>query len=498
MNTYIINAVTVIAAALMALLSVRWAYFKILHIAKEKNLVDNPDARKLQKIPIPVMGGIAVFFGVSMGLLAGYSIGGMVGAKFNTLMMPVLAAMVVMLYTGAMDDIIGLTPKSRFLIEIITILGLIYASGGCIDTFHGLWGVNSFSWWLAVPLTVFAGVGIINAVNMIDGVNGLSSSLCIFCNVLYGIVFMRAGDVSNAVLAFSTAAALLPFMIHNVFGLRSRMFIGDAGTMVMGLLMTWFTMCMLRSDSQVLFYDTARNINLIAFAMAVLCVPVFDTVRVMFMRILRKQSPFHADKTHLHHVFVNIGVSHFITTITELLIMVVVLVIWTLSVKFDASIEMQLYVVIASSMIFVWGTYALINYHAKHHTDFLHWLVKISIRTHLGRTGWWKHFTAYLDHPEDVMVTKLELAKEKARGSEPMGQIIEEPIDPNNLKEQDRKKVLDYMKGKAEVYVDDIINNSGAEKLRVYPILFEEEMKGRIRVVKTTGLGSPEIVTLNF
>ena len=489
-----LNTISVAAASLVALVAVRWVYFRVLHIAKEKGLVDNPNARKLQKTPIPVMGGIAVFFGVAMGLLAGYTVGGIVGAKFNTLMMPVLAAMVVMLYTGAMDDIVGLTPKARFIIEIITVLGLIFASGGCIDTFHGFWGVGSFSWWFAVPLTVFAGVGIINAVNMIDGVNGLSSTLCIVCNVLYGLVFMRASDVSNAVLAFSTAAALLPFMIHNVFGMKSRMFIGDAGTMVMGLLMTWFTICLLRSDSPVVYYDTAVNVNLIAFALAVLCVPVFDTIRVMTMRILHKRSPFHPDKTHLHHVFVNVGASHLIITITEIMIMMVVMLLWILSVAFGACTNWQLYIVVLASMVFVWGTYYFINYHANHHTKCLHWLVKINIRTHLGRTEWWKLFTAYLDGPEDKLVTKLELLKE----TELSLQIIEEPYDHDNIKEQDRQKILDYMKGRAEVMVNDIIDNSGAEKLRVYTILFEEEQRGRVHVVKTVGMGAPEIVTLNY
>ena len=209
MNSYVLDGIAVLAAAAAAIVSVRWAYFRILHIAKEKNLVDNPNARKLQKVPIPVMGGIVVFFGVAMGLLAGYTVGGAVGVQFRTLMMPVLAAMVVMLYTGAMDDILGLTPKSRFIIQILTVIGLIYSSGGCIDTFHGLWGIDSFSWYLAVPLTVFAGVGIINAVNLIDGVNGLSSTMCMLCCVMYGIIFMKADDASNAVLAFSTAAALI-------------------------------------------------------------------------------------------------------------------------------------------------------------------------------------------------------------------------------------------------------------------------------------------------
>ena len=172
LNTYLYKAIPVVVAAIVALVAVRWVYFKILYIAKTKGLVDNPDARKLQKEPVPVTGGLAVFFGVAMGLLAGYSVGGLMGVEFQIRLMPVLVSMVVMLYIGAMDDIMGLSPTVRFVIEILTVLGLIYTSGGCIDTFHGLWGIEQFSWWIAVPLTVFAGVGIINAVNMIDGVNG--------------------------------------------------------------------------------------------------------------------------------------------------------------------------------------------------------------------------------------------------------------------------------------------------------------------------------------
>ena len=492
-NVYIMNAIPVLAAVIMAVAAVHWTYFKILYIAKEKGLVDNPDARKLQKVPIPVMGGIAVFFGVAMGLLAGYTVGGLMNVDFRIQLMPVLAAMVVMLYIGAMDDIMGLTPGARFAIEIITVMGLIYASGGCIDTFHGLWGIESFSWWIAVPLTVFAGVGIINAVNMVDGVNGLSSTLCMLCSIFYGIVFVRSGDVANATLAFTVAAALLPFMIHNVFGHNSRMFIGDAGTMVMGLLLTWFTMCLLRSDSPIAYYDAADGINMIAFALAVLCVPIFDTVRVMTMRVAKKKSPFHPDKTHLHHVFVNVGVSHFITTVTEVFIMVVVMGAWTLSVECRATIEWQLYIVVAASMVFVWGTYALLRYHADRHTEFLHKVVEFSIRTHLGRTGWWKRFTDWLDAPEERLVRRIEASKVE----EKMQQVIvEEPIDPENMKEQDRKKVLDFMKGRSEVMVHDIISNSGANRLRVYAILFEEEMLGHIYVIQSSELGAPEIVSI--
>lgn len=490
-NTGFVSFLPIIVAAAVSLVSVRWVYFKVLHIAKEKGLVDNPDARKLQKEPIPVVGGIAVFFGVMMGLLASSVVFGLFGGGNEISLIPIAVAMVVMLYVGATDDLMGLSAGSRFVIEILTILGIIYAGGGCIDTFHGLWGIDTFSWWLAVPLTVFAGVGIINAVNMVDGVNGLSSMLCILCCVLYGIFFIHSDDIPNAVLAFAEAAALLPFVLHNVFGLRSRMFIGDAGTMVMGVLLTWFTICLLRSDSPVRYYEVADGINLIAFSLAVLCVPVFDTVRVMTMRMARKKSPFSPDKTHLHHIFVNIGVSHFITTMSEVVITLVVISGWFISTYLGVSQEWQLYIVLATAMLMVWGTYVLLLYHASHHTELLHRLVNFSVHTHLGRTRWWKCFTAYLDAPEDRLLQQLKKEQTAAHAPHPVG-----PIDPSDHKEMDRKRVLDFMRGRAEVMVYDIIKNSGADRLRVYPLLLEEVQRGHVRVIQHGQMGAPEIVAL--
>lgn len=472
MNPYIFVPVTL--SLLSAFVAVNWIYFKILKIAFNKNLVDNPNARKLQKTPVPVMGGIAVFFGVLVGVMVGALLHALVCDPSTTSLLPVICSMSVMLYVGAMDDILGLTPKSRLIIEILTMLALIYSSGSCLDTFRGMWGVYKFSWWLAVPLTVFAGVGIINAVNMIDGVNGLSSGLCMTCSLFFGAAFVKVGDIPNAVLAFTTFGALSPFFIHNVFGFRSRMFIGDAGTMVMGVLLTWFTISLLGTESSIEYFSRASNVNAIALAVAVLSVPIFDTLRVMGMRIAHKKSPFHPDKTHLHHVFINVGVSHFITAMSIILIDIFIVGIWSVAVISGASIEWQLYIVILSSFALVWGTYFILRYHAIHHTRFLHRLTRFSVKTHLGRKEWWKKITDMLDAPGEY---------------EDKEEVIVKHTD-----EHDRKLILDYIKGRAEVMVQDIIDNSGAEKHRVYPILSEEVIAGRVRVIKEGYWGGPEIV----
>lgn len=400
---------TVLIAAIMALMAVRWIYFRILAIAKKKNVVDNPNARKLQKQPVPVMGGIAVFFGVLAGLLVGTSVYALpfllshepVDLPSSSLL-SVLAAMGIMLYMGAIDDMIGLSAVKRLLIEMGVVLGLIMSSGGCIDTFRGMWGVGALSWWLAVPLTVFAGVGIINSINMIDGVNGLSSGICMTCSILFGVAFIRIMDWGNAVLAFSMAAALMPFFIHNVFGSKSRMFIGDAGTMVMGILMTWFTISTLRAPAMTEYYTPVVRTNMVAMCLAILSVPVFDTLRVMIMRMLKGCSPFKADMTHLHHTFIQIGVSHSITALIEILIDVVIVGIWGVCVLLRVNLDWQLYIVLMAALLMVWGTYFFLHYHTVHQTALWQRMTQMSRKTHLGHTAWWLRFQAFLDSPEVI------------------------------------------------------------------------------------------------
>ena len=390
----------------VSLLAVRWVYFKILKIAKEKNLVDNPDARKLQKVPVPVVGGLAVFFGLLFGLLCGITmmnlfagdIGMFSGIVSVNRLLPIVLGMSIMLYVGCMDDIMGLSPKARFLIEILVILGLIYSSGISVDSLHGLWGIDDIPSVVAVPLTIFAGVGIINAINMVDGVNGLSSGLCITCSMLFGLQFFCIGDYVNAVLAFSIASSLFLFFIHNVFGNQSRMFIGDAGTMVMGVLMTWFVMCSMHDAGRGMILDYAYCPT--AMVVAILSVPVADTLRVMTMRVFHGKSPFSPDKTHLHHAFVGIGVSHSITALSEILIDVIVVAIWYLSVRLGAPLHCQLYTVVLVAAILVWGTYAFLVYEQNSNSRIARWLRGFSPKTHLGYTEWWQRLTYRLDSPE--------------------------------------------------------------------------------------------------
>lgn len=484
--------ITVIISALASLLSVHWIYYKILRIAKTKNIVDNPDARKLQKTPVPVLGGMAVFFGVVVGVFLGVTIQAFLYETQRGIVMVPTCAMVLMMFVGFIDDVIGLTPRVRLLIEIITMLGMIYGAGACINTFHGVWGIEAFSWRIGVPLTVFIGVGIINSINMIDGVNGLSSGLCMVYSLLFGVVFLRSLDRSNAILAFSMAFALIPFFLHNVFGKRSRMFIGDAGTMIMGVLLTWFTICMLHHGYRVGYYASTEKVNLIALALAIMSVPVADTLRVMIQRMIKHRSPFSPDKTHLHHVFIRCGISHFVTTLCEILINLTVVAVWGFSVLLNADIELQLYLVIVVGIVLVWGTYLFLEYNIRHHTKLMHKLAHASTMTHFEQKVWWRRLQQKLDQPELSATGNMNETQTTEHLVRRFGHQ-----DISSDRNVDVQKVYDYLRGKAEVHVADIIRRSGANPNSVQDIIAEGAKDGTIKVLLRNKNGAATIVCID-
>lgn len=367
---------------IVAFCATLWIHPKILRIAILKNLVDNPDARKLQRNPVPVMGGLAVFFGIVAGLCSSQI------AFFSPGVFVLMAAMTIMLYTGTIDDILDLPPRTRFIIEIVVVAFIMLVNNSGINHFWGLWGINFIPVWIAAPLTIFAAVGIINAINLIDGVNGLSSGFCFMASVMFAIMLYISGNTHMTILAVTAAGAIIPFFLHNVFGNTTKMFIGDGGTLVIGTMMSMFVVSTLKGTS--LSASLAKDgMGLIPFTLAVLAVPVFDTLRVMSMRILRKQSPFHPDKTHLHHLFIELGFSHIGTTVSILTLNFLIILAWFASYKMGASIDVQLYIVLTLSILITFVFYKFAKVQIKNKTKALRFLQRIASMLQIEKKGIW-------------------------------------------------------------------------------------------------------------
>lgn len=372
----------IIVPALLAFLGTLWVHPKVLKIAIMKNLVDNPDARKLQRNPVPVMGGVAVFFGILIGICS---------SKFMFNLPDIflfISAMLIMLYVGTIDDILYLSARIRFFVEILIIIWLMYANGTSIDSFWGLWGIDTIPAWISWPLTVFASVGIINAINLIDGVNGLSSGFCFIASVLFSIIFYRTGNIAMTTLAVSAAGAIVPFFLHNVFGNSTKMFIGDGGTLVIGTMMSIFVIYILHSGSSCSTY-AEEGLGLIPLTLSIMSVPIFDTLRVMSMRILRGTSPFHPDRTHLHHIFLELGFSHVGTTISILTLNSIIVAAWFASYKSGASVDVQLYIVMALSISVTFVFYRFASVQIRKNGRWLNTLKAIGKKMNFEKKGFW-------------------------------------------------------------------------------------------------------------
>lgn len=339
----------------IALLVASLIHQPVLHFAKSHNIYDNPEARKLQRRPIPIMGGLVVFIGAVIGSLCYWF------RLDCSSIVPIQIAMLIMLIIGAWDDIKKLSPSLRMLLEVIIVVALILYNGYPVNDLHGLWGIHEISSWIAWPITVFACVGIINAINMIDGIDGLSSGFCIMAFGFFGLLFFYSHDFVRTALAVSIVGALIPFFIMNVFGERSKMYIGDAGTMMLGIAICDMLMAMLTKDSMAAKHLEHENFCMIAFALAVLAIPVFDTLRVMLGRISRSESPFHPDKTHLHHAFIEYGFHHLETSLLELILNMIIIGFWWMLYKSHLSEQWQLYGVIVAGIAVCFGLYYMLG-----------------------------------------------------------------------------------------------------------------------------------------
>lgn len=372
----------VLVAFITALSVVALAHPQVVKFAKKRNIVDNPDARKLQRNPVPVMGGIAVFFGIVSGLcISGIFL------NFNELL-PVVIAMSVMLCVGVIDDVSELSPLLRFVIEIAVVVMLIFTTKTSLNSLHGLWGFYDLPPFVSVPLTIFAVVGMINAINLIDGVDGLSSGFCILASLIFGILFLIAGEPTMLLLSAITIGALIPFFFHNVFGNKSKMFIGDGGSLMMGVIMSAYVVSIIAARGEALA-AMPKNMSLVAFTMAVMAVPVFDTLRVMLMRILRGTSPFHPDKTHLHHLFIDLGFSHIATTLSVLTLNMLVVLAWWIAYMMGASLDIQFYVMFASGILVTAGFYKVMRVQMAKKGVLARAMQNLANRTHCQERPLW-------------------------------------------------------------------------------------------------------------
>lgn len=256
-------------------------------------LLDHPGGHRLHDRPTPLVGGVAMCVGFLIGIL--FLPVGL--AELRAL----AAASALLMIVGVLDDLHDLSSRARFAAQISAGL-LISFWGGVVLRDLGNLVSNELvvvgSW--SVALTVFSVVGVVNALNMADGVDGLAGSAALLTSVFLIINASMAGSISSAMVLSVLCAVVLVFLLFNLSsGLVGRkVFMGDAGSMFLGLTLSWFLISMSQGDG--------RSIQPVT-ALWLLALPLFDTISVMVHRIVSLKSPFRADRQHVHHVLKRMG-----------------------------------------------------------------------------------------------------------------------------------------------------------------------------------------------
>ncbi len=261
------------------------------YFATHLGMLDHPDERKHHVYPTPTVGGIAMLGGVWMG--------GQFGFGFDNDQFVIMMCATALALMGAMDDKHNLSVRLRLLIQVSLAIIVANEADALISNVGQLFGIPLNLGWLALPVTMIGIVGAINAFNMIDGADGMAGSMAFITTLGITVILSLEPHGVSLTIPVALMGALLGFLLFNarIVIRRAWVFMGDAGSMWIGLLMGVLLIHITKGSGDPL-------VSLWLFGL-----PLLDTITVMVRRIHRKRSPFKADRTHIHHVFDHHGYS---------------------------------------------------------------------------------------------------------------------------------------------------------------------------------------------
>ncbi len=291
----------------------------ILNYCKAKQLYDIPNARKIHSSKVSRLGGISFIPSMIISFIIATALLNVASDLITVNLWSIyfLIGILLIYGMGILDDILGLTPMTKFIVQIIAAC-ILPCSGLYINNLYGFLGITEIPYVIGFPLTVLIIVFIDNAINLIDGIDGLAGSLAILALAGFLYIFMGMQLWSYSILIAGLIGVLVAFLYFNIFGKvenNRKIFMGDAGSLTLGYILGF--LCVKYSMDNVRVMPQHEFHFLMAFTL--LIVPMFDVVRVSLYRIRHGQSPFKADKNHIHHKFMRAGLTQHQTLIIILL-----------------------------------------------------------------------------------------------------------------------------------------------------------------------------------
>ncbi len=291
-----------ILLAFVTALAITWYYIpKVITVVRQRHLEDKPGRHKIHKNDIPTLGGIGIFAGFLIGFLLGVD-GYMPDLSYFA------AAAMFLFFVGIKDDLVYLHPTKKLGGEVVSILVVFFFTDVRFSHLHGFLGATDISMSTSFFVTILVMLIIINAFNLIDGIDGLASSVGIVATLAFGLYFYLSGDLAFTVMAAALLGALIAFLRFNLSDGPNKIFMGDSGSLLIGFTMAVFAIRFNEIDANgtpFINFKSAPSVSI-----AILIIPLYDTLRVIILRLINHQNLFTADNRHLHHLMLRAGFNH--------------------------------------------------------------------------------------------------------------------------------------------------------------------------------------------
>lgn len=276
--------------------------------ALDRGDLDQPGERSQHTVATPRLGGVAIFLA--------FLFSAIVFVPINDSVRGILAGALIIFATGVVDDLNGIRAREKFFGQILACLVTISVGKIYLVNLGNLFGFGDIVLpaWLGILFTVFAVIGVINAINLIDGLDGLAGGVSVIALTSFVLLGVLDGDKETVLLAVTAIGAILGFLKYNFY--PARIFMGDTGSLVLGFLLGFLAIHLTQHPG-----TTVSPM----VPVLVLGLPLIDTVWVMTKRVHMGLSPFIADRSHVHHKFLDLGFEHRFTVV----IILVIAIIWS-------------------------------------------------------------------------------------------------------------------------------------------------------------------------
>ena len=278
---------------------------KVLWVSKEKNLMAEVVGRSAHSTETPSFGGVAFYITLIMVLALLQSL------RLNYVGSHLIGAITILFMVGLKDDLIISTARVKLFGQIAAACFLVFSPEMHLGNLHGFWGIYEIPWILGFLLTGFLIIALINAYNLIDGIDGLAALVGIVICTAYAVVFYISENPYFVLISVSLAGILCAFLRFNYSRGQRKIFMGDSGSLIVGLVLAFLSIKLLVMTPYLpMIREGFSPSNRLLFVACILFIPVFDTLRVILLRLLKGDSPFSADREHTHHILLDLGLSH--------------------------------------------------------------------------------------------------------------------------------------------------------------------------------------------